>query len=82
MLAARNRVHQLAVLIENLDLQISENVASLLIVGNLRFRRPAPAVEALIPFRPPPEGLEILNRLARNEALDPASLGAAPLVVA
>ena len=67
MLASGDSIGQLAVLIKNLNFQIPEDVPRLLVVGNLRFRWPAAAVERLTSFRPAAAGFEVLDGAAWNQ---------------
>ena len=62
MLAAGNRVHQFAILIEDLDLQIAEDVAPFLVIGDLRIRGPTPAAESFVAFGPATLHVKVLDR--------------------
>src|SRR5882757_4018772 len=68
MFTAGDRIQQLAIVIEDFNLQITKDVAALLIVSYKRIRRPAGTAERLVAFRPAAAGVHVLDRWpARKE---------------
>ncbi len=61
MFAARNRIHQLAILIEDFDLKVAEDVTLLLVIIDERVGGPARSVETLVALSPASVGVEPLN---------------------
>src|SRR5580704_959479 len=61
MFAAGDRIHQLAVLIEDFDLEVTEYVPLLLVIIDERVGWPAGSVETLVALRPSSVGIEPLN---------------------
>ena len=66
--APGNRVNEFSILIEDFDFQIAEDVATLLVIGNLGAGRAWTAGESLVAFGPASARDEILNhRPAGNQ---------------
>ena len=61
------RVHQLALGVEDLDLEIALHVPGPLIVGDGGVLRPSGAVKRVVALTPPAVGLQILHRAARRQ---------------
>src|SRR5262249_56881204 len=61
MLGRRDCVEQLAIRIEDFDLEVAKDMAALLVIGNESVGRAALADESFVTLGPTPLSIEVLN---------------------